>query len=236
MTQLIMSVDDAIDAIDSGMLNLVDLKKHYPEFYKNNLVTMTALEQNPDIITEIHPDFLDDQEVMFYAVKQKGKNLRYASRRLKSDPFVVSAAVKNDGLAFIYADEQLRASESLALEAFKQNDFSYAYFDESLLKNFNLYRQLGKYAGLHFLTIVDDDTVQDTPKFLLLLDSLINNGNFVPTTDYEVDEALNIVLSNPEIKALTDSNPDLILTDIITLLKEKYMKEGESISPRGLGQ
>lgn len=234
MTQLVMSLDDAIDAIDSGMLNLIDLKNHYPEFYQNNLVTITALEKNPDIITEIYPEFLDDQEVMFYAVKKKGKNLRYVSRRLKGDPFVVSAAVKNDGLAFIYADEKLRASEKLAIDAFKQNDFSYAYFDESLLKKQSLYAKLGKYAGLHFLTIIDDDTVQDTPKFLILLDALINNGNFVPTSDYEVEEALKIVLTNKEIKKLLDANPDLILTDIVNLLKSKY-EEGESMLPKVSG-
>lgn len=236
MTLIVMNVDEAIEAIENGDLSFIDLKAQNPTLYKDKLVAIAALEKDPSNVEILDPSLYDEQEVMFYAVKKKGKNLKFASENLKNDPFIVSTAVLNDGLALIFASDELKATEKIALDAFKQNDFSYAYFHESLLQKDKFYAELGKHAGLHFLTIVDDATVLNTPRFLTLLDSLINNGNFMPTTDSEIEEALTIVVSNKEIKDLLDSNPDLVLVDIVELLKSKHADKmgDDNHSPKGL--
>ena len=58
---------------------------------------------------------------MLRTLKQDGRTLEYADKKLQADKEVVLAAVKQDGFALEYADKKLQADKEVVLAALKDS-------------------------------------------------------------------------------------------------------------------
>ena len=83
-----------------------------------------------------YPDYQDDDEIVFAAVKKDGNALEFASDRLKNNKFIVTEAVKNVAQAFYHASEDLKQNIDFQIELLKVNPFVINYACKDLQKDF----------------------------------------------------------------------------------------------------
>lgn len=77
----------------------------------------------------------DDKNIVLQAVGQSGRQLQYASARLKNDKDVVLAAVQENGWALEFADSSLKNDKDVVLAAIKQNKRALEFADSNLKKD-----------------------------------------------------------------------------------------------------
>jgi CxxC motif-containing protein len=131
----------------------------------------------------------DNKKIALAAVKQNGKSLKYASKRLKEDIKIVSAAVSKCGLSLKYASKELQNNREIVLAAVSKYGLSLKYASKELQNNRKIVLAAVKINGLA-LEYVSKQLKNDKD---IVFESVKQNGLALQYVNGELNNDIDIV-------------------------------------------
>lgn len=146
--------EDLLVKIQANPDEILDVKR---ALKKDRNFVLAAVRQNGDVLFNVDPKFLKDEEVvraffdqnegkaddrnlLLHLIEQNGDNLKFASENLKKDRDFVLGILEFKGRAFKHIDEDLKKDEELILTALQEDGTAIEFIPDDQKKELRFIR------------------------------------------------------------------------------------------------